>query len=262
MENSTITLTFGDVGENHKGMQKIGNMVEKGEGFDLTDLKQIKKKFKKLNCECELYNLNKELPEDQEADDAYVLVIRNFIQNILKDTKYTYDDLLTEQLNLDYDKKAFMYGRVVNKNARYNLCFDEESQEPDYESGKGRIVSYKNMKILNKIRKNLPKLIGDKFDDMKCESNYYYDNKKTGIGYHGDSERRKVVAIRLGADLSIHYQWFKNNSPIGDNIEIDLKGGDMYIMSEKAVGTDWKSSSLCTLRHAAGCDKFTKLDSK
>ena len=58
MENSTITLTFGDVGENHKGMQKIGNMVEKGEGFDLTDLKQIKKRFKKLNCECELYNLS------------------------------------------------------------------------------------------------------------------------------------------------------------------------------------------------------------
>jgi len=75
MENSTITLTFGDVGENHKGMQKIGNMVEKGEGFDLTDLKQIKKRFKKLNCECEL-------PEDEEADDAYVLVIRNFIQEV------------------------------------------------------------------------------------------------------------------------------------------------------------------------------------
>ena len=121
MENSTITLTFGDVGENHKGMQKIGNMVEKGDGFNLTDLKEIKKKFKKLNCECELYYLNKELIEDEEADDAHVLVIRNAIQNILKDTKYTYDELLTEQLNLEYDKKAFMYGRVVNKNARYNL---------------------------------------------------------------------------------------------------------------------------------------------
>ena len=32
---------------------------------------------------------------------------------------------------------------------------------------------------------------------MKCESNYYYDINKTGIGYHGDSERRKVVVIRI-----------------------------------------------------------------
>ena len=29
MENSVITLTFGDVGENHKGMQMIGKIVEK-----------------------------------------------------------------------------------------------------------------------------------------------------------------------------------------------------------------------------------------
>lgn len=26
----------------------------------------------------------------------------------------------------------------------------------------------------------------------------------------------------------------------------------MYVMSEKAVGTDWKRSSIYTLRHAAG----------
>jgi DNA-directed RNA polymerase I, II, and III subunit RPABC2 len=34
-----------------------------------------------------------------------------------------------------------------------------------------------------------------------------------------------------------------------------LDDGDMYFMSEKAVGTDWESSSKITLRHAAGgCD--------
>lgn len=29
-------------------------------------------------------------------------------------------------------------------------------------------------------------------------------------------------------------------------------------MSEKAVGFDWKKSSIFTLRHATGCDKYTK----
>ena len=31
----------------------------------------------------------------------------------------------------------------------------------------------------------------------------------------------------------------------------------LYIMSDKAVGYDWKSRNILTLRHAAGCAKFT-----
>jgi len=31
-----------------------------------------------------------------------------------------------------------------------------------------------------------------------------------------------------------------------------LEDGDMYIMSEKASGFDWKKRSIYTLRHAAG----------
>jgi hypothetical protein len=30
----------------------------------------------------------------------------------------------------------------------------------------------------------------------------------------------------------------------------------MYVMSEKAVGSDWKRSSILTLRHATGAKKF------
>ena len=35
-------------------------------------------------------------------------------------------------------------------------------------------------------------------------------------------------------------------------MRIDLSHGDMYIMSEKATGNDWKKSSIETWRHAAG----------
>jgi hypothetical protein len=38
-----------------------------------------------------------------------------------------------EQIKLDWDQKAKMYGRVVNKSARYNLCYNLIPQEPDYE---------------------------------------------------------------------------------------------------------------------------------
>ena len=36
-EKSTITLTFGDMAENHVGMERIGVKVGEGEGFDLKD---------------------------------------------------------------------------------------------------------------------------------------------------------------------------------------------------------------------------------
>lgn len=258
MENSVITLTFGDVGENHKGMQMIGNMVEKGKGYNLKNLNNIRKRFEKKNCVVDLYCLNDELKDKLSKEDfdkidkAFVLVIRNAIQNVFGN----YNGLMQEQLNLDYDKKAFMYGRVVNKHARYNLCFDEISQEPDYKNGKGRIISYNSMPELDKIREKNKTLFGKKFKNMKCESNYYYDISKTGIGYHGDSERRKVVAVRIGASLPIYYQWYLDGEKVGNRIKVELNGGDMYVMSEKAVGTDWKEKKIYTLRHATGCDKY------
>ena len=45
----------------------------------------------------------------------------------------------------------------------------------------------------------LPLIIPEKCTNMVAEGNYYYDLKKCGIGFHGDAERKKVVAIRVGA---------------------------------------------------------------
>lgn len=111
--------------------------------------------------------------------------------------------------------------------------------------------------MLNKAREKLPDVFGDKANDMKVEGNYYYDVLKCGIGYHGDSERRRVIGLRLGSTIPICYQWYKDNLPVGPSIKIYLDHGDIYIMSEKAVGTDWKKRNIYTLRHAAGCSKYT-----
>jgi hypothetical protein len=42
-------------------------------------------------------------------------------------------------------------------------------------------------------------------------------------------------------------------------MKLVLGDGDMYVMSEKAVGFDWLKKKIPTLRHATGCDKFTVL---
>ena len=38
-----------------------------------------------------------------------------------------------------------------------------------------------------------------------------------------------------------------------------LNHGDLYVMSEKAVGTDWLLKNTLTLRHAAGSRKYTTI---
>ena len=69
--------------------------------------------------------------------------------------------MFEEQAILNVDKKAFMYGKVVNKNARWNLCFDEKSREPDYENGKGRIISFDDVPITNNLRNVFDKYFGE-----------------------------------------------------------------------------------------------------
>jgi len=254
-DKSVITLTFGDMAENHVGMEKIGKLVKKGEGFQVAELDEIAENLANtFDLNCEIFPLN---IDGRDQEEAALLVIRDGVNRILNSSE-AHSNLFQEQANLEVDKRAFMYGRVVNKHARWNLCFDDVGHEPDYENGKGRVIAYDNIPLTKTLLDNLVKVIGKKAHGLKGEGNYYYDTKKCGIGFHGDSERRKVIAVRLGASLPIHYQWYRDSEPIGERIKVELNGGDIYIMSEKAVGTDWKLKRIDTLRHATGCDKFTK----
>lgn len=238
---SAITLTFGDCAENHVGMQQLGDIHDNG--FDYDDLIEITKIFK--NKPYKIYDL-KTKPEYSEA---YVLVINKALSKP--------DKLYDEMLNLEWDQHALMKGRVVNKHARYNLCFDTFNQEPDYNNGKGRVVNINNTKYLKKLYNKISKY--EKCNDLKIEGNYYYDVLKCGIGYHGDSERKKVIGVRLGEDMPLVYQWYLNSEPVGEKTIINLSHSDLYVMSEKAVGFDWKKRSIYTLRHAAGCKKYTQI---
>ena len=67
-----------------------------------------------------------------EHPEAALLVVKNFVDYLLKDEGVTKEDMFREQAILNVDKKAFMKGHVVNKKARWNLCFDNESRDPDY----------------------------------------------------------------------------------------------------------------------------------
>jgi hypothetical protein len=256
-----ITITFGDQAENHAGMQKIGKLSEKGSGFSRDDLEQVKNTFEMIGGTADLIDLSTQFVEkDDEMHDAHVLVLRDGVQKFIDcfDLPFSYTDMWSELVNLDWDRKAFMRGRVVNKHARWNLCFSNFDQEPEYESGKGRVIDWNRLPCLVEYRNKFREVFtNSKADNLEAEGNYYYNPNKCYIGYHGDSERRKVIAIRLGEkkgseSFPLYYQWYLRSEKVGEPIVIPLNSGDIYIMSEKAVGTDWKRRIIYTLRHATG----------
>ena len=262
MEYSTITITFGDQALTHIGMEKKGNI--KNKGFNINELLDAKLKFEENNLECEFIKLNDYLPDklkkSNNIKNAGVLIIRNGVNLLLKDTNKNADNMFNEQYKLDPDRKYYDTRRkkVLNKRARFNLCFGNIGQKSDFENKKGTIISYNDVPLTKKIRDELPKYLGNKANDLPSEGNYYFNINKCGIGFHGDAERKVVIAVRLGATIPLHYQWYTKNREIGKRIELNINHGDIYVMSEKATGYDWKKSSLVTLRHAAGADKFLR----
>ena len=74
-----------------------------------------------------------------------------------------------------------------------------------------------------------------------------------------DAERKKVIGLRLGETMPLYFNWFKNCTSIGKMFSVQINSGDIYIMSKKTTGYDWKKRSIYTLKHSAGADKYTKL---
>ena len=284
MTTPVYTITFGDQAENHVGMEQLGERVAEGAGFQRADLEAIYWRLTAKGHAVEWYDLyeaafgsesneeqdQREFGEHSEPNDrrefgkqsesneqqyqrefgtAIVLRLPAFVSEE--------STLFQEQRSLPMDKHAYMYGRVVNKKARWNLCFDDEAKEPAYDEGRGRVIAWDAVPALHRIHQALPHWFGPKAADLKGEGNYYYDPTTCGIGFHGDTERRKVIALRLGGSLPLYYQWYQYGQPLGPRIQIPMNGGDMYIMSEKAVGTDWKKKNTPTLRHATGADQYT-----
>jgi len=289
MVNQRIALTWGDAGENHAGMEMVGHMMKAGTGFTSVDLRAVQTTYEEKGFATEFVDLSLFEPADsplvratsgpdcdfgEEQDgqrrvDAAVLIVRNAIPAKAATA-------LGKELNaLDWDTKYWDRRRqkVLNKHARSNLLFAHgKSQSPDYDKGKGTIYDIEKLPVLkevekriwHKIKKGLRNSAGNtSWVPLICEGNNYFDASKCGIGYHGDSERTRVVCLSVGAKAyPMRWMWFHRGKIIRKPIEVRLNSGDVYMMSEKAVGQDWKKSSKCTLRHAAGADKYIKVQEK
>lgn len=250
-DNITYTYTFSESVENHIGMEQLGKKAK--HGLSVEYLTELSKKLPNAELIKLEYPGKEKHSKAFKASDTYntsacILVIRNGLNNLIDDVY----GLRNYTKNLPIDKKFWhdKKKKVLNKEARWNLCFADFSQQPDYLKGKGTVIDFKDNRDLQKIRSRLQEMFN--IETLLAELNYYYDIKKTGIGYHGDGERRIVIGMRLGSSMNLKYQWYYKTMPVGKGIEIILNEGDIYAMSDKAVGYDWKTQNIPTLRHAAG----------
>ena len=286
MNTERISLTMAPGGENHRGNQLIGRMPIKGEGFTCNDIEMMGENISKVmkKEDIEVLNLNNLSGEEsimglKEEDQARFIILRNWSDQ----TETIYKECINDKWDSKYldpnkyrteikdGKEVRIRGRVMNKLARTNLCYVAGmSQEPEYIEGKGTIVDLNSKKTLNNEVNRLREMLqtslieGDsksKVEINVVEGNRYYNLKKTGIGFHGDTERVVVICLTIGGggNYPMRFQWFKDGMPIGNPIDINLNDGDVYVMSEKAVGADWKLRSKYTLRHAAGAEKYRTL---
>ena len=251
MENQAICLTFGEQSENHVGMKINGGGLANS-GFSVKEIEEIKKNLK---VESEFYRLD-EMVDEEGLEPAAILIVRNGLQKLIGENP---KKMMDEQLSFEWDKKYWdnRRGRVLNKHARYNVCFGEQSVEANFEQKQGTIIGFDRVPILKNLKESLGGFFGDKAKELEVEGNLYYNVSKCGIGFHGDSERKRVIACSLGASRPIHWQWYHQSKPIGRRLKFEIGSGDIYIMSEKASGFDWKRRSQKTLRHAAG-EKYVK----
>ena len=251
MENQAICLTFGEQSENHVGMKINGGGLANS-GFSVEELEQIKEN---LGVESEYYRLDEMVDEDG-LEPAAILLIRNGLEKLVGETPRK---MMEEQLSFEWDKQYWdnRRSKVLNKRARYNVCFGEESVDAKFEEKQGTIIGFDRVPILKKLKESLGGFFGDKARNLEVEGNLYYDVKKCGIGFHGDGERKRVIACSLGATRPIHWQWYHRSKPIGERLRFEIGAGDIYVMSEKASGFDWRRRSQKTLRHAAG-EKYVK----
>lgn len=247
--SASFTITFSKVVENGVGMEKIGTIAK--EGFTDEELASSAIKFEASGARTKIVNLNESLPEhSKEHKNASVLVIKGACSKAFNvDPVSVRKELF--KLGSKWDAKKLMRGKVKTCQARRNMCISETAQKADIKNGKGTIIAWSELPELNKIRKQLGTYLGCKAEDLNAEGNFYH-HQKAGIGFHGDSERRIVIALRFGKPLRLHYQAYHRFNPIGKRMSIDdLIEGDMYVMGHKATGNDWKRSSIVTFRHAA-----------
>jgi hypothetical protein len=244
-------ITFGGAAILHVGGAKLG--TARAEGFSVAELRTVAAAHPGA---AELVMISDVLPEtDRAANEAAVLILRGGARLLGADP----DELLREQRGVSYDRKYWDVRRraALNKRARYNIVFGSDGQAHNEDYTEPTVQAFAGVPRLAEVRDRLPEILGPKAADLNAEGNHYFE-PKSGIGFHGDAERRIVVCCSLGGASTLRFHWRLPGSSAHTLPAVDLRigHGNLYCMSEKATGWDWKFRSKTRVVHAAGAAKY------
>jgi len=239
------------------GGQEVGSRREKG--FTVAELQAAMKMVTDRGHRAELYMVSDALPPGlREEHEAATLVIRDGA-NLMLGRATAADDLLVEQQTVAYDRLFWnaRQRKTLNKRARYNVVFGPEAVEHNDTYQQPTVHALTGLPLLGGVANALPHWLGAKADGLFAEGNHYFE-KRSGIGFHGDAERKIVVCLSLGSGATLRYQWRAPSSsmPFGEPVDVAVQHGDVYIMSEKATGNDWMSRRKYRVVHGAGASAY------
>lgn len=252
--NEAYKINFGDCAENEDGMKPIGTRAQSG--MSISALEAIASKCEEstvIDLSLLLGANTSGLPHPHPPEAA-VLIVRGGVQKLLGDGAV--EAIYKEMRSMPKDTTLFCNGKVMNKRARYNLCIGDVSQTADIPNGLGTVVRFSDYPHTNSLRKKLEE-VTETETQFVADVDHFYDADKCGIGWHGNRERRVVIGAHFGQGakgMPLKIQWFFQNQHVGEEARIELNPGDLYVLSDKAVGNDWTTHSTLTLRHAVGKD--------
>lgn len=248
-------ITFGDVSVLHVGgaEHRADGAGRPAGGFTVDELRQLSRRYPD---ESELVMVSDALPDDLRAEnEAAVLVFRGGAQLMGVEP----DDLLHEQRGVSYDTAYWdaRRGATLNKQARLNTLFGDVAQAHSDDYCAPTINAFDDLPHLRDIRTELGKILGPKAANLNAEGNLYH-KASSGIGFHGDAERVVVIGLSLGGSATLRYHWRLPGSSdhTFEPVDVAIDCGDVYVMSEKATGNDWRKRSKVRVVHAAGAKKY------
>ena len=251
----SFRLTFSDVVSHGQGMEQFGIPVSSGfNNNELCSMSSILPHEK-----IELHNIKSILPTTlYDIPDIMVLIMRGFFNdeanNILKVLSSSENsDNDGNIVGLQWDTQRVKNGKIVENRLSNKLVFYDlmgnYKYPSDFSQNRGTIYNYKKIPALNNLHKVLFSTMGA---GMGIEADSFPNIQECYIPMAQEKIKRKNIGMILGSDFPLHFRWYHNQQSCSDLYTINLKHGDLYILSDDAAGYQKELKTKLYLKHGLG----------
>lgn len=113
---------------------------------------------------------------------------------------------------------------------------------------------FKEFDASKKMSSELMKFTKNKISSLFgiSELNYKLENCIKS-SYKGTLNKKIIIGLYIGESLFFYFSWFKDDKPIGKTCRFKLNHGDIYILTDKSLGCDFRKKNIPILKHCIGC---------